>query len=351
MRPLATGATLLLISSAALLSGAAFAEGKPTVRFTYLRGAQAGQCPEEGAVRDAVAARLGYEPWDETAKRTVRATIEPRGGGLRARMELLGEGGAKLGGRELSSARQDCRELVEALELAICIAIDPLSITRPAAPAPKPEPVQSPAFEAPPQPPPATPEPPPQDPLPAEQAPVVESPRPMPEERQELQKFQILASAGAIAAIGTEPGATGGATVQVAVRGTVFSGAIEARADFPRAIPVGPGFVDVSLAMGSVVPCARFQSLSTCLVLGAGLMRASGHDLDAAAVVSAPFAAGGTRLQLEWPIYSRLSLLVRGDLLVALSRVRVQESFSHDLLWSSPALSAGLSIAAQAPLY
>ncbi|HEY4186618.1 MAG TPA: hypothetical protein VGP07_16190 [Polyangia bacterium] len=52
----------------ALASRSALASAPPrTARLSYTRAVGADECPEEDSVRAGIAARLGYEPFDEAA--------------------------------------------------------------------------------------------------------------------------------------------------------------------------------------------------------------------------------------------------------------------------------------------
>src|SRR5438128_1351366 len=130
----------------------------PAARLDYTRGAGAESCPDQRSLEDAVSARLGYPPFRTDAARTLTARVSASGRGLLARMELRDAGGNLLGKRDLAGAGEGCGELAAAMELAIAIAIDPASATRPPPP----------LSEAPPpsQPPPPPPPPPADEPSP-----------------------------------------------------------------------------------------------------------------------------------------------------------------------------------------
>src|SRR5437899_3138587 len=112
-----------------LVAAAARAEPAPRAHLVYVRDAGAGECPDEAAMRAAVAARLGYDPFGERASLTVSVMIAPSGRGLRAQIDLLDAASEAAGSRALISARRDCVELASATVLAIAIAVDPLRAT------------------------------------------------------------------------------------------------------------------------------------------------------------------------------------------------------------------------------
>lgn len=127
---------LRTLSLMALLGVAAGARAQPasasaSARLRYERGAGTEGCPDEEALRNSVAARLGYDPFAEDAARTVRAKVESASGERVATVKLEAADGRILGERRLTSRAANCSELAAAMELAITIAIDPLVLTRP----------------------------------------------------------------------------------------------------------------------------------------------------------------------------------------------------------------------------
>src|SRR5688500_17870579 len=84
----------------AICSWCADGFGFPTSRLTYARGAGAEGCPEELTVRQAVAARLGYDPFFAAADKTIVARILRNREELRATVELVDDRGMVRGVRE-----------------------------------------------------------------------------------------------------------------------------------------------------------------------------------------------------------------------------------------------------------
>lgn len=115
---------------ATLLLWVSVAGAFPTTRLTYQRGAGAEHCPDEAVLREAVSARLGYDPFFPWANRTIVARIEADGGIVRGFVELLDEQGVVRGSRKLHAKENQCEELVSGMALAISIAIDPTSLDR-----------------------------------------------------------------------------------------------------------------------------------------------------------------------------------------------------------------------------
>src|SRR5271170_1386767 len=115
----------------ALALRASTASASPTARLVYSRAVGADSCPNEDALRRAVAARVGYDPFFAWANKTIVATMAAdRPGGFTARVGLVDEGGTEHGTRDLHTDG-DCSDLLGASALAIAIAIDPRSLMPP----------------------------------------------------------------------------------------------------------------------------------------------------------------------------------------------------------------------------
>ncbi|HTB72556.1 MAG TPA: hypothetical protein VK762_04915 [Polyangiaceae bacterium] len=116
---------------AALLASAipTTANARPSARLVYSRAAGAESCPDERALRAAVAERVGYDPFFAWVKQAVVASMAPDGRrGFVARIRLVDEQGIEAGTRDLH-ADGACADLLDTAALAIAIAIDPQSLT------------------------------------------------------------------------------------------------------------------------------------------------------------------------------------------------------------------------------
>lgn len=109
---------------------------EPTQQLRFERTAAAQACPDEAALRRAVAERLGKDPFTPDGQRTVRVTFDATDAGLSAEVQLTDGAGATQGTRRLESAQRDCAELAQSAALAVGIAVDPLVLTRPPVPTP-----------------------------------------------------------------------------------------------------------------------------------------------------------------------------------------------------------------------
>src|SRR5262245_12589265 len=117
-----TWALVALLLTAGI-SRTALAAPSRIAKLTYSRSTGASDCPDADVIRAGVAARLGYEPFDDGAELVVTATVNRTGHTLEARIVIGGAGGGATAERKLVSRQSDCAELASAMELAISIAI------------------------------------------------------------------------------------------------------------------------------------------------------------------------------------------------------------------------------------
>ncbi|HEX3772420.1 MAG TPA: hypothetical protein VHV30_16195, partial [Polyangiaceae bacterium] len=229
----------------ATLGAPGVAAATPSARLVYARAPEASSCPDEAALRSAVAARLGYDPFFPWAKQTVVVQVWHETGKYRARLQLVDGAGLAHGTRTLASGQSSCAELFDAAALAISIAMDSLPKNDPE---PAPEPAKPPEPEAPaappPPPPPSRPEPPP----------PVAPPAPA----------HATGAAGMIGvdllgAFDAEPGPTAGVAAFGGVVVPSASVALEVRGDLPSAAnsDAGVGRVRAWSYALTLAPCAR----------------------------------------------------------------------------------------------
>jgi hypothetical protein len=348
--PLTCGALAAL-----LLAGTARAS--PAARLVYARSPEAATCPDETALRAAVAARFGYDPFFPWARQTVVVQVARPHGKLVARVQLVDERGMAQGTREIASARRDCAELFDATALAISIALDILAQSEKAAERAAPE---------------AAPEPPAgaatgtatgtatatatatttatatatatttPTPTPTTTATPTTTPTAPPPSLHPALGLDLEASVGLAPAL--VPGVSAFARLGLAS----ISLAAEVRADAPAsaADPAGRGGQVAShLFAGALVPCWHLGPLAGCAVGLFGVLEATGQDLPAPRSGSTWMAAAGGRVVLEWPLSARLALRARAEALGNLRRTTL--GLGPDDVWTAPpvagAAGAGLA--------
>ncbi|NOU28215.1 MAG: hypothetical protein HOO96_09960, partial [Polyangiaceae bacterium] len=108
-----------------LLLFARTASATPTAKLTYVRGEGAAACADEASLRQAVAARLGYDPFRPVAENAVSVDVRRVGPRFVAHVKLIDADSKERGDRELQSKSDDCGDLTSTLALTISIALDP----------------------------------------------------------------------------------------------------------------------------------------------------------------------------------------------------------------------------------
>jgi hypothetical protein len=301
------------------------ADASPSARLVYSRAVGADSCPDEDALRQAVASRVGYDPFFAWANKTIVATMAPeKPRGFVARVGLVDEGGTEHGTRDLHTDG-DCSDLLGASALAIAIAIDPRSLARPVA-APEPPPVQD-------------------SPSPLTQPPPAErtssAPERLPPAAASSSRVFFEASAGAVASVGFAPAPVAGAAIGVAARSRRWSLGIEGRIDAPAtAAAMGGGKVAAWTVLGAVLPCLHGGPVFACAVAEAGAMQASSDGVAVARSTSLAWLAAGLRLGVEVPIQGLTHLRIRSDLVGDLDPATLR--LNDAVAWNAPRVAASL---------
>jgi hypothetical protein len=300
------------------LSGPAAARTPPTVRLIYERAANAAECPDRDTVLDAVRARLGFDPFREPAEITIAASVSRAGEQLYARIRLS-DGTGQTGERRLASHRADCAELASAMELALSIAIDPLSSAR--EPATTPPPVAEPA-------PPAT----------APVAVAVRTPA-----APAGPPRQVDVQLGLVGNIGDTLAPTIGVFAGLGLRGEWWSISIEGRADLPRTQDVGGGSITAGTLAATLAPCLRGGPFGACALATLEALRGSGQDLDNARQMTSLFGAVGARALVELPAQGPVAFRAQVDVVSPLTRTAL--TVGGDAVWTSPPVTVAVGLA------
>ena len=318
----------------ALSLASAHAVAFPTSRLTYARAAGAESCPEEAIVRQAVAARLGYDPFFAAADKTIVARILRNREELRATVELVDNRGIVRGVREFKAPAGQCDELVATMALAISIAIDP---SNPGilgdAPKARPEPprVEPASLDR---------APPPPSVAPAETAPSPEADAPpKPAERLGIE---LRLGAGAVGAVGTAPAPTAGLALSAGVRRGIWSINLEGHDELPGSTDVGPGRVRTSRWAGGIAPCLHFDPTVICATTWLGSLRADGEEFAVTHTKYVLYAATGLRFGLEVPISARLTFRPEFEVVANLFPVDLQ--VDAVTRWGAPPFAALLRL-------
>jgi hypothetical protein len=318
----------LLAAAAGTCVHPAHAREKTRVSLRYERTAAASSCADEPGMRDAVAARLGYDPFVEGAGDRVTIAFDRRAGEWHARVELEDAAHTKKGSRALASHEKTCDELVSAVSLAVALAIDRESSS--SAPAEPPRVLPAPAVEpatAPPEPardaPPAAPEgPPPSGPPPV-----------------------WFASAGGFVAAGVVPTVAFGPRLRAGVAWTRWSVALDGVYVAPASEDSPRGSVSASVLAGGVLPCLRLAgegfTIDACARALFGGLFGEASRVGISTPSTDPWAAVGAEIGGELLLHPRFGLRLHAGALATLTRtfLRIREGGRDVDVWSTPAFS------------
>ncbi len=299
----------------ALGSTRAKADTSHKARLVYLRGIGTETCPPEAELSDAVAARLGYEPFSTWAQDTLFVELTKDAQGFTAKVKLVDSGSNVRGERELH-ARNACADLVPTMALTISLAIDPMASARngalPEDTPPREKPVDLDAG--------APPSPPLTD---AGEA------RHMDENMHDPQPHaeQSLAlGVGVLGSVGSAPAPNVGLSLFAEGRYAWLSIGLEGRVDLPSSasvdhvVAVSGASPEVSswLLVGELRACGHVRGAFGCVLGIAGELHASGIDVSSPREAGALYGATGLRAGYDYDIVPRFALRgqIEGDLVL-----------------------------------
>jgi hypothetical protein len=319
---LAMGAALLTSGGSSL---AAPPEARRTVDLIVERPDGLEACPDVSAMRDLIAARLGYDPVVAGDTTTLVVSFANDGTTLRATLERR-SAGEKRGSRVLRSETGDCGELGSSVALAAALAIDPESKARPTAPAPAPPPPPTPAKP-----------PPPASRTPDRPAPAAPAPREPP------TPTRLAVGLGPVVGAGHVPGVSVGPRLDVALRHGVFSFEVQGTALAEGVASVPAGEVAASAFFASVLPCLRWTagdawSGDACGEAQLGGVFASAESVDRSRPTTEVLGAAGPRASLELALGAHVAARLSTSVVAHLSRVHllIDDAGTQVEVWSTP---------------
>jgi hypothetical protein len=290
----------------------AAADTSHKARLVYIRGAGTETCPEEAELRDAVAARLGYDPFSTWAEDTLFVELaKDAQNGFVSRVKLVDASSVVRGERELH-ARNDCKDLVPTMALTISIAIDPMAGQRNGLPEDTPPREKSVDADA------GSPEPISPPPKEDDRAPVESPPH------TGTRKLGWAAGAGVLGALGNAPSANVGFSLFGEARYAWASVGVEGRIDAPSGSDIDPSLIAPAtpgvrvsswLVAGGLHACGNVSGFYGCAVGMLGSLRATGIDVTSPRETGAFYAMAGLRGGYELAMTNLLALRgqVEGD--------------------------------------
>jgi hypothetical protein len=306
-------------------------------RLSYAPDADVARCPSARELKDAVASRLGYDPFDVEAgaaggaatgpaPRDVIVQVHRRGTGIVGVLELRGP---RPGQRELSSPSGDCRELLDSFAVTIAIGLDPASLTRPAG-----EPPPEPSANVPPPPPTAATAQAPQAPPAAERPPPAAS----------SESLDVRLGAGPLVMFGELPATAPALAVMLGVRWRWLEPAVEALAALPVSLDSPSGRITASLLAASLVPGGHADVFFGCVGVTLGSLRGDGErvlvPLHGSQLYAAASARAGAELALSRAIW------LRGYIEAVAPITRITLQLAAQDVWRMPSVAARVGAAA-----
>jgi hypothetical protein len=133
----------LLLAAALAAAGASFvgtahaqelgSAGPSGVRLSWVRAEGASSCIAAPSLERAVASRLGRDPFQGEPRQWVDGVVFAREGGFTVQLFERDADGRTVGTRSLREGAGDCRELDDAVTLAVALIIDPTADLGPGA--------------------------------------------------------------------------------------------------------------------------------------------------------------------------------------------------------------------------
>jgi len=257
----------------------------------------------------AVETRLGYDPFVAQAATQVSVEVD----GLAGVVTIVRADAAPA--KRAFAPAADCRSLLEAMALALAVAIDPILMTRAVAPVP--------VVVA----------------EPAEPSPVVAPVAVVTPSTGAPWRLALLGATGL--ELGTQPAGLWAVRVGVRLSRGHFGVTAGPFLTFPsRASLSGGGSVDVTGGGGDVAACLHFWPVSACLASRVGAVRFDGRDLISAKRGWTPSAFIGPRVTLELPQSTTIGFFAAAELWFPLVRTRML--VGETAAWEQPAIAGGL---------
>lgn len=294
-----------------LLALAAFPSWGAAVSLRYEAPVEL-HCPDENALRQLVAARLGSDPFLPDASAVVTVKVHA-GAPVQAEVSLENPG-APTRRKLLTGA--DCTELMQSVAVTVALVVDPVLKRAEPVPAPPPPVVE---IEKP--------------------APVV---MPPPPSEPVAPPLHWGISVGASANIGLSIGVQPNLRLEGRMRAPLWSIGLEGRFAWPVTGALAQGALTTSAVLGAVVPCLHWKWLAGCADFSAGALRLEGQALATARAASVFHASVGLRVLFTVPWGERFAVGAMAEGQVPLTRATAL--VGTERVWTVPPAGAGLGL-------
>ncbi len=329
-----TAAIIASFAICASSAGSAHAGERAHAVLRYAPDADIERCPTSAELADAVAARIGYDPFDggtSEEKREVVVGVHRQQAGIVGVLELRGPQAGAKATRELSSPSGDCRELLDALAVAIAIGLDPGSLTRPPGDLPPAPPSAAPVAPVAAAPPPGA-----SSPAAADRTSDARAP--------DDDRLDVRLGGGPLVMFGELPATAAALDVSIGVRWKWLEPTVEGFATLPTTLDAPPGRVTASLLGAGIVPCGHADLFFGCVGLTLGALRGEGEGVATPRRGSQFYSGASGRAGIEVAV-SR-SIWIRGyaEAVAPLTRITLQLAAQD--VWRMPSVAARVGAAA-----
>jgi hypothetical protein len=300
MQPLTLAFIAIIFAGSGIARAAEGALAPIRLRYERLAGAES--CPEESQLRDAIATRLGSDPFSDQGKRLLEIRIGAQGEWLEAHIGLIGENGTTSGQRDLRSRSRECQDLATVIVLTASMVLNPLT-------------------------PPATEAAPPLSAAADEQA---------AQEGESVTATATTTPAGStrsgtvfetgvalVGEVGSASAPSLGLALQLGLAWPLFSITLEGQANLPRNQTLTPGSVASSQITGSLVPCFTSWHLGACGLISAGATIVTPNGISPSGTQSVPFFGLGARVYGGLPLTDWLETRLQLDLLIPVTQTTI----------------------------
>ena len=306
----------------------ASAESPAQAKLRYDILAPKAQCPDEGAFRSLITARVGRDLFDDAVgQRRVTITIEPEGRGLIGHARIADTAGTPRT-RDVRGSTTECEAIIEALAAVVALALSPESAFRPKENEPASLPALPSASSSPPAPA-SSPEPPPTTPAPA---------------LRSDHHLRLEARAAGVTSIGLLPALSVGGEVGAGINSGAFSLLLFGRGEtLPSATRGGLGErLDASILTAGLSPCGRIAVLTGCMVGWLGVLQGRAPDAATPSLGSSTIALVSARIGAEVPL--GLGLALAPQLEIGVPLVRTTLLYASNPTWTAPALIGSFGV-------
>lgn len=278
-------------------------------------------CIATESLEAAVAARLGYDPFTETAQRVIEVELRSAARRVVEGAVLIRERDRLLGQKPVRA--EGCLEVAGAIELAISLAIDPLG-TGAASPltTSQPSPTSSPHVS--------------RTVLPTSGTSLRAT-----RSRADVEvasTWLVTLALNTSLSLGMSPSVALGGSLRAGISTHSLSLWGEVLGHFPTSNRILEGRLHTASVMGVAAACLPAHVLDLCALVRAGAIQNRGSGFDRNQSFTRPYLAAGPRVGLRLHFYERWSVQGTADL--TFSFIKTNVTLDQRVVWTTPLAAA-----------